>query len=78
MASGRAIRFVCFQQPSLLGSSFRRQLFNGSRMNRLSKSGGGKWRRFLAYQAKKETVRAIPVEQAATRAGWTGEFEVMD
>ena len=47
-------------------------------MNRLSKSGGGKWRRFLAYQAKKETVRAIPVEQAATRAGWTGEFEVMD
>ena len=77
MAYRKVVTLVCLQQRaafsphSLIGCNLKRKLFSAPRVN--LKNGGSMWKRLLAYEAK-ETVRAIPVEQTATKVGWTGNL----
>jgi len=73
MACRKLVTFTCLQQrasfspQSALGHSLKRQLFSQPRGN-FNKNNGGMWKRFVASK----TVKAIPMEQTATRARWTG------
>ena len=58
-----------FTSQSALGHSLKRQFFSRPK-GIINKNNGGIWKRFFA--ATKETVRAIPLKQSATRAGWSG------